>query len=111
MQHTESNGEPTMACVPTALGAEGRVRHSEAAVSVVKGRRQERRIVAGGVEYLYPVDRELAAALASWAVEEKMCCPFLDMRLELPGGEPVMVLAIGGRPGASEMFETSLDAL
>jgi hypothetical protein len=93
------------ACNALALSPEVRKRHFEevgpALLKLKKGTRE----LPDGYEFEFPADKATYQLLAEWLVEERLCCPFLeiDLRLSAEGGP--LWLRLTGRPGTKEFIK------
>jgi hypothetical protein len=63
-----------------------------------------------GYEFEFPADAATLQLLSEWIIQERTCCPFLDitLRLEREGGP--LWLRLTGRKGAKEFIKTEAAA-
>jgi hypothetical protein len=64
-----------------------------------------------GYEFEFPADKTTYHLLTEWIIDERLCCPFLeiDLRLSREGGP--LWLSLTGRPGTKEFIKEDVPAL
>jgi hypothetical protein len=89
-----------IACNLDVFTPEQRVRHS-ALYELIFPLVTDRVELANGYAYHLPLD--VWGALAEWALLERMCCPFLDFRLDLQADD-VLLLSLTGPEGVKTVL-------
>lgn len=103
MTNAETDSLP-VACDLHVFDPVSRARHRALLSDVVKARHVGVHDLPDGIELVYPVDRGLVAALATWIVDERRCCPFLTFELEVGPGDPRLRLRLRGPEGTRELL-------
>ncbi|MBL8231984.1 MAG: hypothetical protein JNL98_26045 [Bryobacterales bacterium] len=103
---TDAKGMP-LACHPEAIAAADRPRY-RILMAKVKAAIAERS--AAGAEYLFKLDREAVTfeEATEWMTLERLCCPFLAMRLTAPSGQSHWLLTLTGPDGVKEVIDAAL---
>src|SRR5215471_11196045 len=70
-----------LACNAVALSPETRKRHFEEVGPALLKLRKTTRELVDGYEFEFPADKATYDLLTEWVVEERSCCPFLDIDL------------------------------
>src|SRR5215471_9070585 len=70
-----------LACNALALSPEVRKRHFEEVGPALLKLKKSARELSDGYEFEFPTDRETYQLLTEWVIEERLCCPFLDIDL------------------------------
>ena len=95
------------ACELGVFDAEQQRRHDELQrrfASVV----EERRELPNGYTFRLRADAETFVGVAEWITLDRLCCPFMEFRLEWKGG--ASRLSITGGDGVKEMLTAALMA-
>jgi hypothetical protein len=114
MQPTTNEGARTaaatpLACVPGAIPAAERGAHFALIERLLGTRLRERRALETG--YALRFDADAFDDLARWLGNERRCCPFLTIALELaPDGGPVWV-RLTGPEGTRDFLDAEIPAL
>jgi len=99
------------ACNAVALSPEARKRHfEEVGLALLKPKKSTREL-PDGYEFEFPVDKTTYDLLMEWIVEERVCCPFLDIDLHFSREGGPLWLRLTGRPGTKEFIKADLPAL
>jgi hypothetical protein len=69
---------------------------------------EERRALPNGFAFRLHADAETFVGAAEWITLDRLCCPFMEFRLEWKGGESW--LSITGGDGVKEMLAAALAA-
>src|SRR5213594_4050917 len=93
------------ACNAFALSPEARKRHFEEVGPALLKLKKSTRELPDGYEFEFPADKATWQLLTDWAIDERLCCPFLeiDLRLSREGGP--LWLSLTGRPGTKEFIK------
>jgi hypothetical protein len=97
----------TPACQLNVFDEEQQRRHEELQMrfaSVV----EEKRELPNGYTFRLVADAGAFVGVAEWITLDRLCCPFLDFRLEWKGGGPW--LSLTGDNGVKEMLDAALSA-
>jgi hypothetical protein len=99
-----------IACTPAAIPADVRGAHFALAARLFGGHVRERRDLPHGIELRF--DAEDLADVARFVADERRCCPFLHIHLELLPDDGPLWLRLTGPPGTREFMaaELRLDA-
>jgi hypothetical protein len=82
-----------------------RKRHFEELGPKLRSLRKSVRELKNGYEFEFPGDSATYQLLTEWAIQERLCCPFFDIRLRLePEGGPLW-LRLSGREGTKEFIK------
>jgi hypothetical protein len=102
---TKSKQESPFACNAFALSPEQRNRHFDELGPAVRALKRSIREVDDGYEFEFPADAATLALLTEWTIQERACCPFLEinLRLEREGGP--LWLRLTGRKGTKEFLQ------
>jgi hypothetical protein len=100
-----------LACNALALSPEMRKRHFEevgpALLKLKKGTRE----LADGYEFELPADKATWQLLSEWVIEERLCCPFLDIDVRFTREGGPLWLRLTGRPGTKEFIKEDFPEL
>jgi hypothetical protein len=99
------------ACNALALSPKARKRHFEEIGPALLKLKKSTRELPDGYEFEFPADMVTYHLLTEWVIEERVCCPFLniDLRFSREGGP--LWLRLTGRPGTKEFIKADLPAL
>ena len=99
------------ACNALALSPEARKRHFEEVGPALLKLKKSTRELPDGYEFEFPADMATYHLLTEWVIEERVCCPFLniDLRFSIEGGP--LWLRLTGRPGTKEFIKADVPAL
>src|SRR5262249_53886690 len=77
-----------LACNALALSPEARKRHFEEVGPALLKLKKNTRELPDGYEFEFPADTATWQLLSEWVIEERLCCPFLDIdvRFSREGG-------------------------
>src|SRR5437868_5639422 len=94
-----ARGIPPLACDRLALSPEIQKRHFDVVGPELLKLRKSARETEDGYDFEFPVDEKTFQLLSEWAMQERLCCPFLDisLRFEREGGP--LWLRLAGRKG------------
>jgi hypothetical protein len=100
-----------LACNALALSPEVRKRHFEevgpALLKLKKGTRE----LPDGYEFELPADKATWQLLSEWVIEERLCCPFLDIDVRFTREGGPLWLRLTGRPGTKEFIKEDFPEL
>ena len=99
------------ACNALALSPEVRKRHFEEVGPALLKLRKSTRELPDGYEFEFQADNATYDLLTEWVVEERVCCPFLDIDLRFSRESGPLRLRLTGRPGTKEFIKVDLPAL
>jgi hypothetical protein len=94
-----------LACNALALSPEVRKRHFEEVGPALLKLKKSTRELSDGYEFEFPTDRATYQLLTEWVIEERLCCPFLDIDLHLNREDGPLWLRLTGRPGTKEFIK------
>ena len=99
------------ACNAFALSPEARKRHFEEVGPALLKLKKSTRELPDGYAFEFPADKTTYQLLTEWVIDERLCCPFLeiDLRLSREGGP--LWLSLTGRPGTKEFIKEDAPAL
>ena len=112
---SEASSQPEhvspFACNAFALSPEARKRHFEEVGPALLKLKKSTRELPDGYEFEFPADKATYHLLTEWIIDERLCCPFLeiDLRLSREGGP--LWLSLTGRPGTKEFIKEDVPAL
>jgi len=99
------------ACNALALSPEVRKRHFEEVGPALLKLKKSTRELPDGYEFEFQADNATYDLLTEWGVEERVCCPFLDIDLRFSRESGPLRLRLTGRPGTKEFIKVDLPAL
>jgi hypothetical protein len=99
------------ACNALALSPEVRKRHFEEVGPALLKLKKSTRELPDGYEFEFPTDTATYQLLTEWVVEERLCCPFLDIDLRFSRESGPLWLRLTGRPGTKEFIKQDFAAL
>ena len=93
-----------LCCDFQAMTPAQRKRHFEELGPQLRTLRRSVRELEDGYEFEFPGDASTYALLTEWAIQERRCCPFLEinLRLEADGGR--IWLGLTGRAGTKQFL-------
>src|SRR5262245_41848694 len=111
----ESPAQPehvsSLACNAFASSPEARKRDFEEVGPAVLKLKKSTRELPDGYEFELPADKATWQLLTEWAIDERLCCPFLDIELRLSREGGPLWLRLTGRPGTKEFIEEDFGPL
>src|SRR5437016_12292311 len=82
---SESSSQPEhvspFACNAFALSPEARKRHFEEVGPALLKLNKSTHELSDGYEFEFPADKATCQLLTDWVIDERLCCPFLDIVL------------------------------
>jgi hypothetical protein len=99
------------ACNALALSPEVRKRHFEELGPALLKLKKSNRELSDGYEFEFPTDRATYQLLTEWVIEERLCCPFLDIDLRFSREGGPLWLRLTGRPGTKEFIKEEFGPL
>jgi hypothetical protein len=107
---TKPKQESPFACNPFALSPEQRNRHFDELGPALRALKKSVRELDDGYAFEFPADATTLLLLAEWMIQERACCPFLEinLRLEREGGP--LWLCLTGRKGTKEFLKIDATA-
>jgi hypothetical protein len=107
-----SSGEPQgqrspFACIASALSPAERKQLFEDYGPRLRASLKEIRELPDGYEFAFPTDRGTYQVLSTWMFQERLCCPFFDLRIDREGGSTWLRLT--GRDGVKEFIHAEFE--
>src|SRR5206468_1066189 len=104
----QPRGISPFACDRLALSPEIQKRHFDVVGPELLKLRKSVRELEDGYDFEFPVDEKTFQLLSEWAMQERLCCPFLDisLRFEREGGS--LWLRLAGRKGVKEFIKIEM---
>ncbi len=104
----QARGISPFACDRLALSPEIQKRHFDVVGPELLKLRKSVRELEDGYDFEFPVDEKTFQLLSEWAMQERLCCPFLDisLRFEREGGP--LWLRLAGRKGVKEFIKIEM---
>jgi hypothetical protein len=99
------------ACNAFALSPEARKRHFEEVGPALLKLKKSTRELPDGYEFEFPADKATYHLLTEWIIDERLCCPFLEIDLRLSKESGPLWLRLTGRPGTKEFIKEDAPAL
>ena len=100
----QAHKESPFACNRLALSPAVRKRHFEELGPALRIRIQTVKEMADGYVFEFPSDKDTFQIMAEWVGGERVCCPFLDLTVQVePEGGPLR-LTLGGRHGTKQFI-------
>src|SRR5215813_1821796 len=93
-----------LACNALALSPEVRKRHFEEVGPVLLKLKKGTRELPDGYEFEFPADNKTYQLLTEWAIQERLCCPFLEISVRLEPESGPLCLRLTGRPGTKDFI-------
>jgi hypothetical protein len=100
-----------LACNALALAPEVRKRHFEEVGPGLLKLKKTTRELPDGYEFEFPADKATWQLLSEWVIEERLCCPFLDIDLRFSREAGPLWLRLTGRPGTKEFIKEDFGPL
>jgi hypothetical protein len=99
------------ACNAMALSPEARKRHFEEVGPALLKLKKSMRELPDGYEFEFRADKATWQLLMEWVIDERLCCPFLDIELHFSRDEGPLWLRLTGRPGTKEFIKEDFGPL
>jgi len=99
------------ACNAFALSPEARKRHFEEVGPALLKLKKSTRELPDGYEFEFPADKATWQLLTDWAIDERLCCPFLDIEVRFSRESGPLWLRLTGRPGTKEFIKEDFGQL
>jgi hypothetical protein len=100
-----------LACNAFALSPEARKRHFEEVGPELLKLKKSTRELPDGYEFELPSDKATWQLLTEWVIDERLCCPFLDIELRFSRENGPLWLRLTGRPGTKEFIKEDFGPL
>ena len=100
-----------LACNALASSPEVRKRHFEEVGPALLKLKKSTRELPDGYEFELPVDKATWQLLTDWVIDERLCCPFLDIELRLSRDGGPFWLRLTGRSGTKEFIKEDFEQL
>jgi hypothetical protein len=97
--------ESPFACNVAALTSPERHRHFDELGPALRSLRTAARELPNGYEFDFPGDAKTVAMLVEWAAQERLCCPFFDIDLQMPREGGAVTMRLSGRAGTKEFIK------
>ena len=102
--HSAKRGTPFY-CNRLALTPEVRKRHFEELGPKLRMLRKSVRELKDGYEFEFPGDAATYQLVSEWAIQERLCCPFFNIALQMESEGGSLWLRLTGRPGTKEFIK------
>ena len=99
------------ACNALALSPEARKRHFEEVGPALLKLKKSTHELSDGYEFEFPADKATCQLLTDWVIDERLCCPFLDIELRFSRESGPLWLRLTGRPGIKEFIQEDFGQL
>ena len=99
------------ACNAFALSQEVRKRHFEELGPALLKLKKSTRELPDGYEFELPADKATWQLLTEWVIDERLCCPFLDIELRFSREGGPLWLRLTGRSGTKEFIKEDFEQL
>lgn len=106
----EPTRESPFVCDSLAMTAEQRTRQSKELGPALRSALKDVKELPDGYEFQLPPDLKTLQIAAEWAMNERLCCPFLDIELQLQREGGPLLMRLSGRKGTKEFIEADLQA-
>jgi len=93
------------ACNLSAFSAQERTRHFDELGPALRRLRTGVRELPDGYAFQFPSDAKTFALLAEWIEQERRCCPFFDISLQVEREGGPLWMKVSGRPGTKAFIE------
>jgi hypothetical protein len=100
-----------LACNAFALSSEARKRHFEEVGPALLRLKKSTRELPDGYDFELPADKATWQLLTEWVIDERLCCPFLDIELRFSREGGPLWLRLTGRPGTKEFIKEDFGQL
>src|SRR4029453_12434494 len=100
-----------LACNALALSPEVRKRHFEEVGPALLKLKKSIRELPDGYEFEFPTHRTTYQLLTEWIIEERLCCPFLEIDLRCSREDGPLWLRLTGRPGTKDFIKEEFGPL
>ena len=102
---SQATQDSPLACAAFALSAEERKRHFDELGPALLKLKKSTRELSDGYEFEFPADKNTYQLLSEWVFQERLCCPFFDIELQLSRDGGPIWLRLTGRPGTKEFIQ------
>ena len=99
------------ACNGLALSPELRKRHFKELGPALLKLKKSMRELPDGYEFELPADKATWQLLTEWVIDERLCCPFLDIELRLSRDGGPLWLRLTGRSGTKAFIKEDFEQL
>jgi hypothetical protein len=100
-----------LACNAFVLSPEARKRHFEEVGPALLKLKKSTRELPDGYEFEFPTDRATWQLMTEWVIDERLCCPFLDIDVRFRRESGPLWLRLTGRPGVKEFIKQDFGPL
>jgi hypothetical protein len=100
--------ESPFVCDRLAMTPEQRARQSKELGPALRAAMQGVSELPEGYEFQLSPDLKTLQIAAEWAMNERLCCPFLDIELQLQREGGPLLMRLSGRKGTKEFIEADL---
>ncbi|HET9374309.1 MAG TPA: hypothetical protein VFO40_05020 [Chthoniobacterales bacterium] len=107
---TKPKQESPFACNAFALSPEQRKRHFNELSPALRSLKKSVRELDHGYEFEFPADAMTLQLLVEWAIQERTCCPFIDINLRLERERGPLWLCLTGRKGTKKFLQIAAAA-
>jgi len=96
--------ESPFACSPSALTPAERKKHFEVDSPKLRAVLQEIRELPDGYEFKFASSPDTYRTLSEWVYQERLCCPFFDLNLQIDREGGPLWLRLTGREGVKSFI-------
>jgi hypothetical protein len=100
--------ESPFVCDRLAMTPEQRTRQSKELGPALRAALKGVNELPEGYEFQLPPDLKTVQIATEWAMNERVCCPFLDIELQLQREGGPLLMRLTGRKGTKEFIEADL---
>lgn len=104
---TPESVSPPLVCDLSAIDASNRIRHRDLLLKLRAASRDWRE-TTDGYSFRVVAEEMPLMDVAEWMGLERLCCPFLNLALEVAGGQEDCWLTITGPAGAKPIVKAEL---
>jgi hypothetical protein len=108
---SQSEHMSPLACNAFALSPDARKRHFEEVGPALLKLKKSTRELPDGYEFEFPADKTTWQLLTEWVIDERLCCPFLDIELRFSRENGPLWLRLAGRSGTKEFIKEDFAVL
>jgi hypothetical protein len=104
-----SQHESPFACSPSALDERARKQHFEEYGPKLRAQLRGARELPDGYEFTFASSDATYRILSDWMYQERQCCPFFDLALDIDREGGPLRLRLAGRAGVKEFIRAEFE--